>query len=74
LRIHGILYASPLPPVILAFGAFEQMELDESRHLVEMAVARQPDVLEGGLGPLGDAEPVHGDKYRAISQACWTDP
>ena len=53
--------------VILGFGAFEQMELDEARHLVEMAVARQPDVLESGFGPLGDAEPIHGDKHRVIS-------
>jgi hypothetical protein len=54
--------------VILGIGAFEQMELDEARHLVEMAVARQLDMLEGGLGPLGDAKPVHCDKHRAISQ------
>jgi hypothetical protein len=26
--------------VILGFGAFEQVELDEARHLVEMTVAR----------------------------------
>jgi hypothetical protein len=46
------------------------MELDEARHLVEMAVTRQPDVLESGFGPLGDAEPVHGDKHRVISEVC----
>jgi hypothetical protein len=38
--------------VIIGFGAFEQVELDEAGHLVEMAVARQPDVLECYFGPL----------------------
>jgi hypothetical protein len=57
--------------VILGFGAFKQVELDEARDLVEMAVTRQPDVLESGFGPLGDAEPVHGDKHRVISGVCW---
>ena len=40
--------------VILGFGAFEQVEFDEARHLVEMTVARQPDFLECFFGPLGD--------------------
>jgi hypothetical protein len=28
---------------------------------IVMAVARQPNMLKGGFGPLGNAEPVHGD-------------
>jgi hypothetical protein len=33
--------------VILRFRAFDQVELDEARDLVEMAVTRQLDVLSG---------------------------
>jgi hypothetical protein len=49
--------------MVLGCGTFEQVELDEARHFVEVAVARQPDVLECCFGPLGDAEPVHSDKH-----------
>ena len=38
-----------------------QKKLDEARHLVEMGVARQPDMLECGFGPLDHLEAVHGD-------------
>jgi hypothetical protein len=51
--------------MILGVGAFEQVELDEARHLV----ARQPDLLEGGFGHFGDAKPVHGNKHRMTSKA-----
>jgi len=61
LRVRGI------KRVILGLWAFEQVELDEARHLVEMTVARQPDVLEGSFGTFGDTEPVHGNKYRVVS-------
>ena len=46
--------------MILRFRSLEQMELEEARHLVEMGLARRPDMLEGGFGPLGAAEPVLG--------------
>ncbi len=39
------------------------MKLDEARHLVQMSIARKPDLLEGGLGALGDAEAVHSDVH-----------
>jgi hypothetical protein len=55
--------------VILSFGGFEQVELNEAWHLVEMTVAREPDMLEGGFRPLGDAEPVHGYKRQVTSKA-----
>jgi hypothetical protein len=32
--------------VIVAFGSFQEMEGDEARHLTEMGVAREPDLLE----------------------------
>ena len=31
--------------VILGFGTFEQMELNETRHLVEIRIAGKPDSL-----------------------------
>jgi len=35
--------------VIISFRALEKMELYEARHLVEMTVARQPNLLEGSF-------------------------
>src|SRR5690349_12836185 len=32
--------------VVLEFGTPQQMEFDEARHLVQMRVAREPDLLE----------------------------
>lgn len=52
--------------MILGFGTFKQVELDEARHLIEVTVAGQPDFLECFFGPLGDAETVHGNEHRAI--------
>ena len=49
--------------MVLELGPLQQMEFDEARHLVQMRVARQPDLLEGGLGAFGDAEAVHGDVH-----------
>ena len=49
--------------VILSFGAFEKVKLYKTWHLVEMTIARQPDLLEGGFAPLGNAETVHCDKH-----------
>src|SRR5580700_11905596 len=56
--------------MVFGFGPFEKVKLDEARHLVEMCVARQPDMLECGFGPLGDAEPVHGDKHGHLLISC----
>jgi len=39
------------------------VELHEATNLVEMAVARDPNLLEGSLAALGDLESVHGDKH-----------
>src|ERR1700681_2146970 len=52
--------------MILGFGTFEKMKLHKAGHLVEMTVARNPDVLKIGFGALGDAETVHGDKHKVI--------
>src|SRR5690348_15803459 len=41
----------------------QQMEYDEARYLVEIGVAREADLLEGGLGAFGDAEAIHGDAH-----------
>jgi hypothetical protein len=39
------------------------LKLYKARHLVEMTVARPPDLLERCFGPLGNAETVHSDKH-----------
>jgi hypothetical protein len=38
--------------VILSLGAFEKVKLYKVWHLVEMTVARHPDLLESCFGPL----------------------
>jgi hypothetical protein len=38
--------------VILGFRTSEKVKLDEARHLVEMTVAGEPDLLEVRFGPL----------------------
>src|SRR4051812_36321041 len=53
--------------VVLELGATQQMKLDEALYLVQMGIARKPDLLEGGLGALGDAEAVHGDVHGMVS-------
>jgi hypothetical protein len=53
--------------VILDFGTSQKMKLDESRHLVEMTVAREPDLLEVRFGPLYNAETIHRDEHWLIS-------
>src|SRR3954451_22681778 len=40
-RVRGI------QRVVLQLRAAQQMEFDEARHLVQMRVARKPDLLEG---------------------------
>src|SRR4029077_10313252 len=47
--------------VVVRLGPLEKMELDEAWYLVEMTVARHPDLLESCFGALGDAKAVHCD-------------
>ena len=54
--------------MILSLGASEKVKLYKARHLVEMTVARQPDLLERCFGPLGNAEKVHGDRRNVNPQ------
>ena len=49
--------------VVLCSRTFEKVELYKARHLVEMTVARQPNLLEGSFGALSNFEPVHWDKH-----------
>ena len=37
--------------MIVGLRALEKVELYEARHLVEMTISRQPDVLESRLSP-----------------------
>jgi len=59
--------------VILGLGAFEKVKLYEARYLVEMTVARHPDLLESCFGSLGYSETVHGDKHSVVSYSRWRD-
>src|SRR3972149_11563871 len=56
-RVRGVQH------VIVALGAFQEMKGDESRHGLEMAVARQPDLLEIVLGCLLHFVAIHGDEH-----------
>jgi hypothetical protein len=42
--------------MVLSFGAFEKVKLYKARHLVEMTVAREPDLLETLRRTLGAAD------------------
>src|ERR1700688_276489 len=53
--------------VILGFRTFEKMKLYKARHLLEMTIARQPDLLESCLAPLGHAEAGRCDKHLKFS-------
>lgn len=53
--------------VILSLRAFEKVKLHKPWHLVEVAVARKPDLLEGFFGPFCNSETVHRDKYCVFS-------
>src|SRR5436305_10593723 len=60
IRPHGV---RSIERVVLELWPAQQMEFDESRHLVEMAVARRPDLLEGGFRAFADAKAIHGDVH-----------
>jgi len=49
--------------MILALWAFEQMEGNEARHLVEMRFTRHPHLLEIVLGSLPHLESIHGNEH-----------
>src|ERR1700730_8744587 len=50
--------------VVLGLGTFQQMEFDEARHLVEIAVAALPHALERFFTTFDHLEAVHGDEHR----------
>jgi hypothetical protein len=43
------------------------MKLYKAWHLVEVTVARKPDLLEGCFGPFGNSETVHSDEHEQPS-------
>jgi hypothetical protein len=49
--------------VILSLWPFEKVKLDKAWHLVEMSVARQPDLLESCLAAFDDFEAVHCNEH-----------
>ena len=52
--------------VILSFRTLEKVKLYKARHLVEMTVARKPNLLERCFGPFGNSKTVHRDKHRSV--------
>ena len=54
--------------VVLSLGTFEKVKLYKARHLVEMTIARKPDLFESCFGPFGNSEAVHRDR-RNVSHA-----
>src|SRR5450432_1630829 len=60
-RVRGI------ERMVLRLRTPQQMKLDEARHLVEIGVARRPDMLEILLGARGDAKTTQGDKPPSVS-------
>jgi len=57
--------------VVLPLRAAQQMELHETRNLLQMRVAAGPNVLERRLRPQGHLEAVHGDIHAAKNPALW---
>jgi hypothetical protein len=55
--------------VVFNLGALEKVKLYEARHLLEMGVSRQPDVLESCFGTFDDFEAVHCNEHLVISLA-----
>jgi hypothetical protein len=49
--------------VVSGFEAFEEVELDESRHGIKIGVTGRPHVLEVGFASSGNPESVHGDEH-----------
>jgi starvation-inducible DNA-binding protein len=52
--------------VVVFLRAFEQVEDHESRHLLEIRLARQPDLLEVAFRSFVHLEPVHCDKHAIL--------
>jgi len=52
--------------VVVFFRAFEQVEDHESRYLLKMRLARQPDLLEVAFRSFVYLEPVHCDKHAIL--------
>src|SRR5262245_24879898 len=52
--------------VVLALRPPQQMELDEARHLAQVAVALAPDALELRLAAQLHLEAVHGDEHGSL--------
>jgi hypothetical protein len=49
--------------MVVALGPFQEMKGDESRYAIEMAVAREPDLLKIMLRPFPDLESIHRDEH-----------
>src|SRR3954452_5197545 len=51
--------------MILRFRTLEKVKLYEAWHLLQMSIARNPDLLEGCFRAFGNTETVHGNKHCA---------
>src|SRR5262247_1564303 len=55
---------------LLVARSAQQVELPEARDLVEVGLARAPELLEDGLRTLRDPEAVHGDEHDLLLSPC----
>src|SRR5262249_34982185 len=50
--------------MVFGLGPFEQVELDEPRHAIEIGIAAQPYFLESFFGTSLHTKPIHGNEHR----------
>src|SRR5690348_1274853 len=49
--------------MVFGLGPFEQVELDEPRHAIEIGIAAQPYFLESFFSTSLHTKPIHGNEH-----------
>src|SRR4249920_384807 len=52
--------------MVFGLGSLEQMELDETRHALQIRVTAQPNLLESIFSASLHTKPIHGDEHRCL--------
>ena len=55
--------------MVFGLGSLEQMELDETRHVLQLRVTAQPNLLESIFSASLHTKPIHGDEHRLSPDA-----
>jgi len=53
--------------MVFGLGPFEQVELDEPRHAIEIGIAAQLYFLESFFSTSLHTKPIHGNEHRLFS-------